>query len=122
VPIVLFWNLSVQDGFVLPYVFALFFSDLGHDRSIVLRLCIVEDIKIDCMTFPVRLCQNAVFLLCWLLDGGIVLRDAFKHIVTLSDVNNGFVNLYAVNTRVFVLICKTVPFQPVVCFFFVSCH
>ena len=94
--------LCVQNGFVRPYVLALFLSDFLLDVRIIPRLCIIKHIKIDGMAFALCFCQDAVFPLFLAFNGCVVLRHAFQHIHTLADVNNGIVDLDAVNSRMVV--------------------
>ena len=54
VPIVLFGNLGVEERIELPNILALFCSNLLRDRSIAPLLCVVENIKVDFMSFALR--------------------------------------------------------------------
>ena len=98
-PIVLFGNLGIQNGFVLPNVFPLFLPDFLFDVGIVCFRRVVQYIKIDAVSFALRFGKNTVFLFCLSSDRNIMLRYAFQHIAAFADVNNGIVNLDAVNSR-----------------------
>ena len=89
--------LCVQNGFVRPYVLALFLPDFLLDGRIIPRLCIIEHIKIDGMAFALCFCQEAVFPLFLAFNGCVVPCHAFQHIHTLANVNNGIIDLDAVN-------------------------
>ena len=112
--------LCVQNGFVRPYVLALFLSDFLLDGRIILRLCIIKHIKIDGMAFALCFRQDAVFPLFLAFNGCVVLRHAFQHIHTLADVNNGIVDLDAVNSRMVVFGGKSFSFEPVIYIFFIA--
>ena len=101
--------LRVQNRLVLSYVLALFLPDFLLDGRIIQRLCIIKHIKIDGMAFALCFCQDAVFPLFLAFNGCVMLRHAFQHIHTLADVNNGIVDLDAVNSRMVVFGSK--PFS-----------
>ena len=113
--------LCVQNGFVRPYVLALFLPDFRLDGRIILCPCIIKHIKIDGMAFALRFRQDAVFPLFLAFNGCVVLRHAFQHIHTLADVNNGIVDLDAVNSCMVVFGGKPFSFQPVIDIFFIAC-
>ena len=113
--------LCVQNRFVLPYVLALFLPDFLLDSRIIVRLCIIKYIKIDGMAFALCFCQDTVFPLFLAFNGCVVLRHAFQHIHTLADVNNGIVDLDAVNTRMVVFGGKSFSFEPLIDIFFIAC-
>ena len=73
---------------------------------------VVQYIKVDAVSFALRFRKNAVLLFCLSLYGCVVLRHAFQHIMTLSYVNDGIVNLDAVNARMVVFFSIPFPFQP----------
>ena len=112
--------LRVQNGLVLSYVRTLFLSDFLLDGRIILRLCIIKHIKIDGMAFALCFCQDTVFPLFLAFHGCVVLRHAFQHIHTLADINNGIINLDAVNSRMVVFGGKPFSFQPVIDIFFIA--
>ena len=87
---------------------------------IIPRVCIIKHIKIDGMAFALRFRQDAVFPLFLAFNGCVVLRHAFQHIHTLADVNNGIVDLDAVNSRMVVFGSKPFSFEPVIDIFFIA--
>lgn len=113
--------LCVQNRLVLSYVLALFLPDFLLDGKIIVRLCIIKYIKIDGMAFALRFRQDAVFHLFLAFNGCVVLRHAFQHIHTLANVDNGIVNLDAVNSRMVVFGGKPFSFEPVIDIFFIAC-
>ena len=113
-------DMCVHNGFVRPYVLALFFPDFLLDSRIIPRLCIVKHIKIDGMAFALRFRQDAVFPLFLAFNGCVVLRHAFQHIHTLADVNNDIVDLDAVNSSMVVFGGKSFSFEPVIYIFFIA--
>ena len=112
--------LCVQNGFVRPYVLALFLSDFLLDGRIILCPCIIKHIKIDGMAFALRFRQDAVFPLFLAFNGCVMLRHASEHIRTLSNVNNDIVNLDAVNTRMVGFGGKSFSFEPLIDIFFIA--
>ena len=112
--------LRVQNGLVLSYVRTLFLSDFLLNGRIIPRLCIIKHIKIDGMAFALCFRQDAVFPLFLAFNGCVVLRHAFQHIHTLADINNGIINLDAVNSRMVVFGSKPFSFEPVIDIFFIA--
>ena len=113
--------LCVQNGLVLSYVRTLFLSDFLCDGEMVSFLCIIKHIKIDGMAFALCFRQDAVFPLFLAFNGCVVLRHAFQHIHTLADINNGIINLDAVNSRMVVFGGKSFSFEPLIDIFFIAC-
>lgn len=64
--------------------------------------------------------QDAVFPFFLGFNGCVVLRHAFQHIRTLANVNNGIVDLDAVNSRMVVFGGKPFSFQPLIDIFFIA--
>ena len=112
--------LRVQNRLVLPYVLALFLPDFLLDGRIIPRLCIIKHIKIDGMAFALRFRQDAVFPFFLAFNGCVVLRHAFQHIHTLANVDNGIVDLDAVNSRMVVFGSKPFSFEPVIDIFCIA--
>ena len=112
--------LRVQNRLVLPYVLALFLPDFLLDGRIIVRLCIIKYIKIDGMAFALCFRQDAVFPLFLAFNGCVVLRHAFQHLHTLANVDNGIVDLDAVNSSMVVFGGKPFSFEPVIDVFFIA--
>lgn len=119
-PVVGFWNLRIQNGPIRPNVFSFLFSDLFLNQIGCQLDCIIQHIKRNAVTVPLRLVQYAVFAFAPCLDADIVLRQTAEHIFTLSDVNNVIVNADLVNARMLKLLCQTSAFQHVINAVFIS--
>ena len=72
------------------------------------------------MAFALRFGKDTVLLFCLSLNGCVMLRYAFKHIMALANVNNGIVNLDAVNSRMVVFGGKPFSFEPLIDIFFIA--
>ena len=114
VPIFLFWNLCIQNGLILPDVFALFFADLLFDCRRSPRRSIIQHIKIDTVSLALCLCQYAVFAFLADFNVCIVVCYPCQHIPALTDVNDSAVNLNTVNPGAFVFVRKSFAFEPII--------
>ena len=64
------------------------------------------------MAFALDFLQNAIFAFAAGSDSNVVLRNAPKHVCALANVNDSVIHLDAVDSRVIILRCKAIPYQP----------
>jgi len=119
-PVVGFWNLRIQNGPICPNVLPFLFSDFFLDQIGCQLDRIIQHIKRNAVTVPLRFVQYAVFAFAPRLDADIVLRQTAEHIFAFSDVNNVIVNADLVNARMLKLLCQTSAFQHVINAVFIS--
>ena len=122
VPVLFLGDLGVQDWKILADVFPFLLSDLCHAVDTAFALGIVENIEVDGMALALSLLNDAVFLFCTHSDTCVMLCNPAQHITTLSDVHDLIVNLDAVDSGVFILVSKSLAFQPFVSIICVITH
>ena len=119
-PILCFWNLRIQHGAVLSYVFALPAADFFFDFRIPSVFGIVKHIKVNAVSLALGFCQKSVFLFRAGADANIMLRYTHQHIFALAYVNNLPVQLDAVNARMLILWGKSPAAQHGANIFFIG--
>jgi hypothetical protein len=63
------------------------------------------------MPLVLTICQNTILLFAHGFDANHMLRNAFEHIVTLSNVNEFIINADTINSCVLVFVDKVRFFQ-----------
>ena len=122
VPVLFLGDLGIQDGTVLTDIFPFLLSDLCHAVDTAFALGIVENIEVDGTAFALSLLKDTVFLFRAHSDTCVMLCNPAQHIGTLSDVHDFIVNLNAVDSSVFILVCKPFAFQPFISIVCVITH
>ena len=98
-----------MDCIYKPDKLSLFLTNLVHDVPFSAALGVVENIKPNSLTLALGFRKNAILAFRASLDPNIVVGDTLQHILTLSYVNNLFVQLDAIDAWVFVFWSQSVP-------------